>query len=431
MRQVILLIFVFILITPFKVHADDPIKKGESLTLERCIEIALKMQPNITAAAQGVNASASRVGQAKSNYYPQINWSSSYERLSSSNSSNSLKSIGRTSSYDQYVTGFSLSQDIYDFGKTPSQIKIQNLGLDSSRSDLENTSEQVILSVKQAYYGVLQGKRNRDVALDTANQFRQHLEQAKGFYEVGTKPRFDVTKAEADLSNARLNLIKAENALKLSVVSLNNAMGIPAAPEYVLVDNLSFEKYQVSFEDALAKAYQNRPDLKSTIAKRQAADSSIDLAKTSYYPLLTGSAAYSWSGEKPSSLDNGWNVGVALSFPLFSGYLTKYQVQEAKANLNILKANEESLRQNIFSDVQQAYLNLKQAEESIPTAELGVKQAQENFEIASGRYAAGVGNPIEVTDAEVLLANAKLSYIQALYNQKISRANLEKAMGSR
>jgi outer membrane protein TolC len=226
-------------------------------------------------------------------------------------------------------------------------------------------------------------------------------------------------------------LIKAENALKLSVVSLNNAMGIPAAPEYVLVDNLSFEKYQVSFEDALAKAYQNRPDLKSTIAKRQAADSSIDLAKTSYYPLLTGSAAYSWSGEKPSSLDNGWNVGVALSFPLFSGYLTKYQVQEAKANLNILKANEESLRQNIFSDVQQAYLNLKQAEESIPTAELGVKQAQENFEIASGRYAAGVGNPIEVTDAEVLLANAKLSYIQALYNQKISRANLEKAMGSR
>jgi outer membrane protein len=420
---------------PLTVNAEEIIKKGESLNLERCIEIALKMQPNITAAVHSVDASVSRVSQARANYYPQINWSSSYERISSSKSSNSLTSgagfAGKTNSYDQYVTGFSLSQDIYDFGKTPSQVKIQNFSLDSVRSDLDNISEQVVLNVKQAYYGVLQTKRNRDVASDTVSQFRQHLEQAKGFYEVGTKPRFDVTKAEADLSSARLNLIKAENALKLSIVSLNNAMGVPAAPEYILVDDFLFVKYSVSFEDAIAKAYSNRPDLKSTIARRQAAESSIDLAITGYYPVLTGSAAYNWSGERLSSLDRGWNVGAALSFPLFSGFLTKHQVQEAKANLNILKANEESQRQNIFSDVQQAYLNLKQAEESIPTAELGVKQAQENFEIATGRYAAGVGNPIEVTDAEVLLANAKLSHIQALYNQKISQANLEKAMGSR
>jgi outer membrane protein len=167
----------------------------------------------------------------------------------------------------------------------------------------------------------------------------------------------------------------------------------------------------------------------SSIAKRQAAETSIDLAKTGFYPVVTGNASYGWSGGKLSSLNDGWDLGAAISFPLFSGYLTKHQVEEAKANLNVLKANEESLRQNIFSDVQQAYLNLKQAEESIPTAELGVKQAEENFEIANGRYAAGVGNPIEVTDAEVLLANAKLSYIQALYNYKVSQASLEKAMG--
>jgi outer membrane protein TolC len=208
-------------------------------------------------------------------------------------------------------------------------------------------------------------------------------------------------------------------------------MGVPEAPEYIIEDILSFQKYTITFEDALDKAYKNRPDLQSIIARKQAAENSIDLAKTGFYPILTGNAAYSWSGEKTSSLDHGWNVGAAFTFPLFSGFLTKYQVEEAKANLNILKANEESLRQSIFSDVQQAYLNLKQAEESIPTAELGVKQAQENFEIATGRYAAGVGNPIEVTDAEVLLANAKLSYIQALYNYKVSQASLEKAMGMR
>jgi len=441
MKKFIPIIFFLIFIMPLKAEAQEIIKKGESLNLERCVGIALKMHPDIAAAVHNVNANVSRVGQSKANYYPQINWSSSYSRVSSASGrlGSSFSSTGTTGSsfggteesFDEYSTGFNLSQTIYDFGKTPTQVMIQNFNLDLSRSDLENVSEQLVLNVKQAYYGILQAKRSRDVSADTVTQFQQHLEQAKGFFEVGTKPKFDVTKAEADLSNAKLNLIKAENARRLAVVTLNNAMGVPDAPEYIIEDNLSFQKYNITFEDALGKAYKDRPDLMSTISKRQAAERSIDLAKTGYYPVLTGNAAYNWSGEKISSFDRGWNIGATLSFPIFSGFLTKYQVEEAKANLNILKANEESLRQSIFSEVQQAYLNLKQAEESIPTAELGVKQAEENFEIANGRYAAGVGNPIEVTDAEVLLSNAKLSYIEALYNYKVSQASLEKAMGMR
>jgi outer membrane protein TolC len=323
-----------------------------------------------------------------------------------------------------------LNQNIFDFGKTAAQVKVQRLTYDSSLSDLETVSEQIIFNVKQAYYGVLQAKRNRDVAADTVKQFQQHLDQAKGFYEVGTKPKFDVTKAEVDLSNANLNLIKAENAVRILVANLNNAMGVPDAPEYILENNLSFQKYDITFEDAMTKAYKNRPDLMSIIVKKQAAESSIKLAKKGYYPVLTGNAGYDYAGNE-FPLEKGWNIGATFSFPIFSGFLTKYQVEEAKANLNVLTANEESLRQTVFLDIQQAYLNLKQAEDSIPTAELGVKQAEENFEIANGRYAAGVGNPIEVTDAEVSLLNAKLSYIQALYDYKIAQASIEKAMGMR
>ena len=433
-------ILFLIFIMPFEGGAEEIIKKGESLNLERCVGIALKMHPNIAAAVHNVNANVSRIGQSKANYYPQINWSSSYSRVSSASGrlGSSFSSTGTTGSssggteesFDEYSTGFNLSQTIYDFGKTPTQVMIQNLNLDSSRSDLENVSEQIILNVKQTYYGVLQAKRNRDVSSETVNQFQQHLEQAKGFYTVGTKPKFDVTKAEVDLGNAKLNLIKAENGLKLAIVNLNNAMGVPDAPEYILEDNFLFQKYNITFEDALAKAYKDRPDLQSIIAKKQSAEENIRLTKKGYYPLLTGSAAYNWSGEK-FPLEHGWNVGASLSFPLFSGFLTKYQVEEANANLNVLRANEESLRQTVFLEVQQAYLNLKDAEERIPTAELTVKQAEENFEIANGRYAAGVGNPIEVTDAEVSLTTAKTAYIQALYDYKVARASLEKAMGIR
>ena len=99
---------------------------------------------------------------------------------------------------------------------------------------------QVTFGVKQAYYGLLQARRNRDVAREVVEQFQQHLEQAKAFFEVGTKPKFDVTKADVDLSNAKLNLLKAENAFRLGQVTLNNTMGMPEAPDYEIVDQLPF-----------------------------------------------------------------------------------------------------------------------------------------------------------------------------------------------
>jgi len=409
---------ILLFLIPLSAGAQD-IKKGELLNLNRCLEIALKRQPNIIAAASTVKASQSKVGQAQTNYYPQVDLTSGYSRENPTTSNNT---------FDQYTGSVALKQNIYDFGKTATQVEIQKLNVDSSRADMDNVTAQIILNVKQSYYGALQAKRTRNVAEETVKQFQSHLEQAKGFYEAGTKPKIDVTKAEVDLSNAKLNLIKAENAVRVTKVILDNAMGVPGAPEYMVEDNLSFQKYNVEITDAVDKAYQNRPDLKSIVAKKNAAESSIELAKKGYYPTLSGNAAYNRAGEK-FPLGEGWEAGVTLSFPIFSGFLTKHQVEESEANLNVSKANEQLLRQNIFLEVQQAYLNLKEAEERVPAAELVVKQAEENLELANGRYAAGIGSPIEVTDAQVGLTNAKASYIQALYDHKIALSNLEKAMG--
>jgi len=430
-QKLIPIVLLFTLIIPFKAGADEIIKKDESLNLERCVEIALKKHPNIIAALSTVDISQSKIGQAKANYYPQLNWLSGYSKLSSVSGTRSQFSSSSNHSFDEYSSNVTLSQNIFDFGKTATNVKIQRLNLDSSRSDLENVTDQIIFNVKQAYYGLLQAKRNRDVAAETMKQFELHLEQAKGFFQVGTKPKFDVTKAEVDLSNAKLNLIKAGNALRVARVTLNNTMGITVAPDYYVIDNLTFKKYEIEFVKALEMAYSNRPDLRSVIAKKEAAGESIELVKKDYYPSLSGNASYNWSGEKVSSLDSGWTVGATLTFPIFSGFLTKYQVEESKANLNVLKANEESLRQGVFLEVQQAYLNLQDAEERIPTAELAVRQAEENLDIANGRYAAGVGNPIEVTDAQVAYTSAKTAYIQALYDYKVAQSSLEKAMGVR
>lgn len=435
MNKIAIVVLLAALVIPCGAGAEEIIKKGELLTLERAVAIASERHPNITAARSSVDAAQSRVGQARAGYYPQIDMIAGYSRVKPTTSSTQSLSTDTTtgtarSSFDQYSGSLELRQNLFDFGKTKTQVEIQRFNLQASRDDLSGTTDVVVYNVKQSYFSVLKAKRTRDVAEETVSQFVKHLDQAKGFFEVGTKPKFDVTKAEVDLSNAKLNLIKAENARRVALASLNNALGVPDAPEYVIEDNLSFQKYTITYDEALEKAYKNRPELTALLARKAAAEKAVTLAEKGYYPFLTGNAAYNRAGES-FPLNNGWNVGATLSFPVFSGFLTKNQVEEARANLNAIRANEESLRQNILLEVKQAYLGLAEAEERIANAELTVRQATENLEIANGRYSAGVGNPIEVADAEVSLSNAKTEHIAALYDYRVSRASIEKAIGLR
>ncbi len=406
------------------------ITRGETLTLNRCVEIALGKNPTVVAAVNTVDVNSSRVGEARASYYPQVSASGAYSRIVSNPA---LSASGVRQEYDQYSGSIGVNQTIFDFGKTWSSVKISKHNLDSSRSDLAATQDTITLNVKQAYYAVLQAKRNRDVAADIIKQFALHLDQAKGFYEVGTKAKIDVIKAEVDLSNAKLSLINTENALKIAWVNLNNAMGVPDPPEYSIEDNLLFAPYAITLEEASAKAFESRPDLKSVISKRQAAEENVSLQRTGYFPVLSANANYTWGGfgVLPDRFNNGWNAGVAVSVPLFSGFLTNHQVAEAKSSLNVLRANEESIRQQILLDVRQAYLNLHAADSSITTTDLALKQAKENLDLANGRYAAGVGSPIEVSDAFATYITAQANYTGSLYNYKIAQASLEKAMGAR
>ncbi len=398
------------------------IRPGERLSLERCIEIGLGRNPSVVAAGSATNAAAARVGQAQSAYYPQVTLTGAYSKFSS-------YADPTNSSQDLYQGTASLTQNIFDFGKTPSQVKIQRLSESASRSDQRSTISAVAFNVKQAYYKMLQAEKNSVVAAETVKLNQDQLDQARGFFDAGVKSKYDVTTAEVNLSNARLGLIRADNAVRIARVTLNNAIGVPDAPDFEIEDTLAFQKSAVTFEDAVQRAYGARPDLLAQQSRREASRESVSLARSGYYPSLTGNASYTRADDRFVPELSGWSAGVMLTVPLFSGFLTNSQVKEAKENLNAAAANEEALRQSILLDVQQAYLALREAEDSVSVADLTVQQAQENYDIANGRYHAGVGSPLDVSNALVGLANAKTNSIAALANYKIAEAALRRAMG--
>ena len=458
----------FLLVFAFTGRAfaeNDLIKKGDILTLDRCIDIAIKMNPNIGLAESTTKIYKSKIGETKSAYFPQFSITSGYNRQNPTGD--------YSGDYNMYNGSTSISQLLYDFGKTSTQSKIDKLNLVSSRSGVDNAVVQLAYNVKQAYYSALSSKLNENIYKKSIEEYQAHLKQAKAFFQIGTKSKIDVTTAEVNLSNAQLNYIKAEDAYKTAIVTLNNTLGLPNAPEYTIedtlsykkktqafnkdntgkilnvsdknpslknvnlksnveetniVDSLAFKRFNITLEDAIKKAFDNRPDLKSLVTLENAAKASIKLAKTGYYPTLSGVANYGWGG-KAFPLDSGWSFGANVSVPVFDGFLTHNKVNEAKANLDVASANKEILRQNIYLQVQQSYINMVDAEKSIPLAEITVKQAKENLELANGRYKIGVGSSVDVQDAETNYDNAQLSYVLAFYNYNTARSNLEKAMG--
>lgn len=416
-----LAIMLLFLAVPYAFATAEPIIKGETLGLGKLMNIALKKHPQIIAAQNTVDVAKGRVGQAKAGYYPQLNLSAGMSR----NASPLL-----SDQFNQYQSSLSLQQNIYDFSRIGTRVDIRSLDLEAAGANLNNVTNNVIMGVKYAYYERLRAKHIREIRADTVKQFEEQLDRAKGFYEVGVRPIFDVTTAEVNLSNARVNLVKAQNLLTIAIVNLNNAVGMSTVPFYELEDDATYQKSSVGLDESLQKAFRNRPDLQSLVRQTEASQKAVELAQKDFLPTVMGNASYGWSGQDVP-LDRGWSVGVNLNLNLFSGYLTKHQVAEALAALEVARATEEALRQTVRLDVEQALANLRAAEESIVTAEVTVRQATENLDLARGRYAAGVGTPLELTDAVVALGNARLVLSGAMYDRKEAEASLQRAVGEK
>jgi outer membrane protein len=407
---------------------------GKPLSLNDCVALALRFNPALRSNQALIEAQKARVEQALAAYYPQINFNTSYNW----NTFNyvSLGGAVRTYTYnwtflDVFSMGPNLNQLIYDFGRTSNTVKINRENVKANEQDLVTTKQTVILNVQQAYFGVLQTQRLVEVAKDVVSQTKQHLDQAQGFYQAGTRPKIDVTKAEVDMANAQLALIQANNNYDVARVTLNNAIGFTQSLTFPVEDILGFTPREYQLEDIVKTAYGQRPEIEQIKAKQRSQEAAIKLAQSSYYPILSGNAQYIWRGyHMPNDMTWDMFFGATLSIPIFSGFSSPNQVSEQRANMKNLVSQEEALKLNIRLEAEQAYLSQKQATEQIRVTEKAVGQAQENYDLASGRYKVGVGSPLEITDAEVQLANAKANYIQALYNYKVAEAKIERATGA-
>lgn len=405
---------------------EGSVEKNIDMTLDKCIELALGNNPQINAAFHDILASDARIKQVWSNYFPQVSWQTGYTRIKQLQLSDAL---GKNLTFNYFILGqVTLQQMLYDFGVTQNQATIKRLDYEAYKTTLGATINDVIYQTKDAYYNLLYAFENKRVAEDTVKKFEMFYNQAKAFYEIGMNPKVDVTIAEVNLSNAKLQLIQADNAVNLAVAKLNNVMGVPFIDKYNVQERLKYQPVDVTFNQSVEIARDARPELKLAELKVESANQTLKLVKKSYFPTLSIEGQYQVGGKSWTS-NYGYNLGGYLNFPTVNGMLIKNEIQEARYLYDKEIANAKNTQNQIYLEIQNAYLMLEEKKNQMPVAMLGVKQAKENYELSYGRYRVGEANPTELKDAQINYQQAQLSYYNALYQYNSAKASLEKAIG--
>lgn len=407
-------------------NAPGGTQPGTGLSLEEVVRIALENHSSVKSAEYQIGAQDAVLHQQMAQYYPSVNFNNSYRTSSSA---------GGTNAFDTVSSAAIVTMTLYNFGKREGSVQSARDTLDATRYGYNTTANNIVLSVKQAYYGVLQANALLRVNEETVKDRDAVVRQTRGFYDVGTRPKSDVTQAEANLYLAQANLITAQNNVDTAWASLRNAMGVDDFPKQPLGEDLSVTPFSITLDAAQQAALAARPELSQFKSLLKAQDDLIAVARRNHLPDILFSSSYGRQNDNQDGklfpLQPNWQVQLNLIIPIFNGFQTTNQVQQALYTYRSIKEQERVQRQQVALQVEQNYLNLTSTREAAKANEAAVKAAKENLDLHEGRYQVGYASIVEVTTAQATYTGAQTSYVNALIAYKLAVAQLLNAIGAR
>ncbi len=423
--------------------AAPSVDGSPKLTLAEALALAARAQPSLVVARANGAAAEARVDQARAPLLPQLTGQAGYERTTANFTSRpgSLPrstSSGRSTTptfdtFDYWSFDVRVSQLLYDFGQTTGRRDAAEASLEAERSTERATELDVARDVRNAYFNARAAQDLVTVARDTLANQERHLEQISAFVEVGTRPEIDLAQARTDHANARVSLIEAENGRDTAKAELRRAIGLEGATTFEVGDDdmPPVEGEESGVDELVSVATAARPDLEALVARARGQELTLGSVRGGYAPTLQATSTLSDAGTRIDDTTWNWDAGLALTWPLFEGGATRAAEREAIANLAAAKGQVAVLEQQLRLEVEQARLAVRAAKSSIAAADEVVVNAREQVRLAEGRYETGVGNVIELGDAEVALASSRAQQVQARYRLASARADLLRALGRR
>jgi outer membrane protein TolC len=295
---------------------------------------------------------------------------------------------------------------------------------------LQDARDLVTLAVGGAYLQTLAAEARVEAAqadLDTANAvFHQSSEQ----HREGVLGKLNVDQSEVRTLTQQQQIITLRNDFAKQKINLARLIGLPPKADYQLADRFTYSPVPVeNVEDAVARAEQERPDLKAAQAQVDAAQKALSAARSERLPSLSVSAQYEYIGTNPAHLNPAFNVAGTLNIPIWQGGRVGGDIAQAQAVLAQRQAELDDTRGQIEAEVRQVYLDLEAAAGQVEVARRNVDVAGEALDMTRTRMEAGVINTVEVVQAQETLSNARLDLINAIFAHNLAKLNLARSLG--
>jgi len=412
-----------------------------TLDLEQSIQLGLKNNSALHGSKMNMALYEAKLNEAKTYFLPTLNFNASYTRLSEIDPFEIITPFGKfnisPTFFNQYNFKLSLQQPVFTGFKLTSSKNIAEYYSMASKEDYTKAEKDLIFNIKNAYWNLFKANQMQKVIEENINQINSHLNDIKNLFDQGMATNNDVLKVQVQLADVTLKQIDITNAVQIATVALNNLIGIPLSTEVsiseqVVNDEIEMESLAVLMESA----YKNRADLKSMNYKVEASNEGIDLAKSDWFPQIYISGNYYYSNPNQRILPsvdkfNGtWDVSLSLSLNLWNWGATNDRKTQAEMQYKQAQDYYSTLKDAVKLDITSSYLNLKKSEQKIIVAENSVKEAEENYRVTKDKFNNGLISNSELLDAEVALLQAKTNNINAVADNKIAAANLNKAIGN-
>lgn len=403
---------------------------GRVLTLEQALTISRQHAPELRQAAAATQAARARIESARAPLLPQITGTASYGR-GTFNSPLAGQPKHDFDTRDSFAAGLRATQLIYDFGQAWYLKEAARENAAAQELSERATQQEIAYGVRNAFLTAGANRALVDVARATLSNQERHLAQIQGFVDVGTRPPIDLAQSRTDVANARLALLRAENNYQAAKAELSRAMGTPESTDFEVSPELppAEESEAASLDVLVQTGEKQRPEFLAFSAQLAAQAATTRSIKGQYGPTLSATGSLDEQGYRLSQMALNLSAGVALTWPIYQGGLTNGRVAEANAQTAVLQAQLDTLRQDLRVAVTQASLAIRAAQAALVAADELVQLAKERVALAEGRYQTGVGNTIELGDAELALRDAETQRVSAEYDLGSARALLHRTLG--
>jgi outer membrane protein len=412
-----------------------------SLSLKEARQIALANRPLVRAANLSVAGARQNTIQVQSARYPQLSASitavDAYRETTTQDGKEvtldtriAAGGLNNPTILRRESNGLFLSQLITDFGRTANLVESAKFAETAQQQQANATRAQVILETSDAYFAALEAQSVLQVAAKTVDARSLLLDRISAMARNKIRSELDVRFAQVNLGEARLLLLRAENAVDAAFARLSTSLGYHDARRFALTDESTAAPLG-DIDTLLGQAVAARPDLASLRADREAAKKSVDAAKALSYPTINLYAAAGVTPYGDERLSRNYGaIGLNLSVPLFDG--GKISALQQQAQLRSLELSENLLeaQNNVLRSVRVAWLNARSGYENIGITESLRDAASQALVLADARYKLGITSIVELNQAQLSAIDAEIAYTRAKYQYLTARAVLDFQVGS-